>query len=87
MVSNLIILMNGVYANVILFNILARLYNCRCVALNAHIHLEKQDSLYVWKIYDVYMHIVYLFVFTCMITLDLLLVLIYDVRYCVYNAV
>jgi len=25
-----IILINGVYASVILFNILARLYNCRC---------------------------------------------------------
>lgn len=75
MVSNLIILINGVYANVILFNILARLYNCRCVALNAHIRLEKQDST-VRTFEKFTMYICISFIHICMIIFDLLLVLI-----------
>jgi len=43
-VAILIILINGVHAIVILFNILARLYNCRCVALTAHIRLDSRET-------------------------------------------
>jgi len=63
-----IILINGVYASVILFNILARLYNCRCVALNAHIRLEKQDNaVCTFAKFTMYMHIIYTYLYDCLL--------------------
>lgn len=71
-ISNLIILINGVCANVILFNILARLYNYKCVAFIAHIRLEKQDSTI--RMFEKFMIcICILFTYIYMIILDLLL--------------
>jgi len=68
-----IILINGVYASVILFNILARLYNCRCVALNAHIRLEKQDNtVRTFAKFTIYMHIIYTYLYDYFCYLSLL---------------